>query len=46
VRVIVQCCLNGRRAGGWHPRLPVTVEAIVGEALEAVAAACAILRRG
>lgn len=41
--MIVQCCLNGARPVGWHPRLPVTVEAIVAEAVAAVAAGAAEL---
>lgn len=41
--MIVQCCLNGARPAGWHPRLPVAVPAIVAEAVEAVAAGAAEL---
>ena len=41
--MIVQCCLNGTRPPGWHPRLPVSVEAIVAEAVEAVRAGAAEL---
>jgi uncharacterized protein (DUF849 family) len=36
--MIVQACLNGARPAGYHPRLPVTVPALVDEAAGAVAA--------
>lgn len=41
--MIVQACLNGARAPGFHPRLPITAEAIAGDAAEAVAAGAAEL---
>ena len=41
--MIVQACLNGARPPRYHPRLPVTVDAIVAEAVEAVAAGAAEL---
>jgi len=36
--MIVQACLNGGRAPGFHPRVPVTPDAIVADAAAAVAA--------
>ena len=41
--MIVQACLNGARAPGFHHRLPITAEAIAGDAAEAVAAGAAEL---
>jgi uncharacterized protein (DUF849 family) len=41
--MIVQACLNGARSRDYHPRLPVTVDAIVEEAVDAVAAGAAEL---
>lgn len=41
--MIVQACLNGARPVGFHPRLPVTIPAIVAEAEAAVAAGAAEL---
>ena len=41
--MIVQACLNGARSPDYHPRLPVTVEAIVEEAVAAVTAGAAEL---
>jgi uncharacterized protein (DUF849 family) len=41
--MIVQACLNGARMPGFHPRLPVTAEAIAGDAVEAIAAGAAEL---
>ncbi|MEK0083085.1 3-keto-5-aminohexanoate cleavage protein [Benzoatithermus flavus] len=41
--MIVQACLNGARPRDFHPRLPVTVAAIVADAVEAVAAGAAEL---
>lgn len=39
--MIVQCCLNGARAPNFHPRLPATPDAIVADAVAAVAAGAA-----
>jgi uncharacterized protein (DUF849 family) len=36
--MIVQACLNGNRVAAFHPGVPVTPEAIVADAVEAVAA--------
>src|SRR5947208_11410403 len=36
--MIVQACLNGARAASFHPALPVTPDAIAGDAMAAVAA--------
>lgn len=36
--MIVQACLNGARAPDFHPRLPSTPDAIVADAVAAVAA--------
>jgi uncharacterized protein (DUF849 family) len=36
--VIVQACLNGARPDGYHPRLPLTVEAIATDAAACVSA--------
>ncbi|MBV9735683.1 MAG: 3-keto-5-aminohexanoate cleavage protein [Acidisphaera sp.] len=41
--MIVQACLNGDRPSGYHPRLPVSPEAIVADAMAAVAAGAAEL---
>lgn len=41
--MIVRVCLNGARPRDFHPRLPVTVDAIVADAVEAVAAGAAEL---
>jgi len=37
-RVIVQACLNGARTSGYHPALPLTAEAMAGDAAACVAA--------
>jgi uncharacterized protein (DUF849 family) len=39
--MLVQACLNGTRPRGYHPRLPVTVEAIAADAADAVDAGAA-----
>ena len=39
--MIVQCCLNGARAADFHPRLPATPDAIVADAMAAIAAGAA-----
>ncbi|HEX2528638.1 MAG TPA: 3-keto-5-aminohexanoate cleavage protein [Geminicoccus sp.] len=39
--MIVQACLNGARPKDYHRRLPVTVEAVVDDAAESVAAGAA-----
>jgi uncharacterized protein (DUF849 family) len=39
--VIVQACLNGARPDGYHPRLPLTVEAIATDAAACVSAGAA-----
>jgi uncharacterized protein (DUF849 family) len=39
--MIVQACLNGARAAGFHPALPVTVDAIARDAAAVVAAGAA-----
>jgi uncharacterized protein (DUF849 family) len=39
--MMVQCCLNGARAPDFHPRLPATPDAIVADAVAAVAAGAA-----
>jgi uncharacterized protein (DUF849 family) len=36
--MIVQACLNGARPAGWHPRLPVTPEALAADAAAVVRA--------
>jgi uncharacterized protein (DUF849 family) len=41
--MIVQACLNGALSRDYHPRFPVTVDAIVEEAVDAVAAGAAEL---
>jgi uncharacterized protein (DUF849 family) len=41
--MIVQACLNGARPQGFHPRLPVTPEALAADALACVAAGAAEL---
>src|SRR5690349_12968512 len=41
--MIVQACLNGARPQRYHARLPVTVDAIVTEAVESVTAGAAEL---
>ncbi len=41
--MIVQACLNGARPRDYHPRLPVTVEAIAEDAVDALAAGAAEL---
>jgi uncharacterized protein (DUF849 family) len=42
-RMIVQACLNGARARDYHPRLPITTEALVAEGWAAVKAGAAEL---
>src|SRR5690349_3866372 len=39
--MIVQACLNGARPRDYHPRLPITAEALADEAAAAVAAGAA-----
>jgi uncharacterized protein (DUF849 family) len=39
--VIVQACINGARSHGYHPRLPLTVEAIAIDAAACVSAGAA-----
>jgi uncharacterized protein (DUF849 family) len=41
--MLVQACLNGSRAVGFHPRLPTTPNAIIADAVEAVRAGAAEL---
>lgn len=41
--MIVQACLNGSRARGWHPALPITAEEIARDARAVVAAGAAEL---
>jgi len=41
--VIIQACLNGARASGFHPRLPLTAEAMARDAMSCVAAGAAEL---
>lgn len=41
--MIVQCCLNGARPAGFHPRLPLTAAAIAEDGAAAVAAGAAEL---
>src|SRR4051812_15649 len=41
--MIVQACLNGARSRDYHPRLPVTIDTIAEEAVDAVAAGAAEL---
>lgn len=41
--MIVQACLNGARPGGFHPRLPLTAEAIARDGAYCVAAGAAEL---
>jgi uncharacterized protein (DUF849 family) len=41
--MIVQACLNGARSRDYHPRLPMTVDTIVEEGVDAVAAGAAEL---
>jgi len=41
--MIVQACLNGARASSFHPAVPVTADAIVRDAIAAVAAGAAEL---
>ena len=36
--MIVQACLNGSRAIGYHPKLPITTQMMVADAVECVAA--------
>ena len=36
--MIVQACINGARPQGYHPRLPLTVDAIASDAADCVAA--------
>jgi uncharacterized protein (DUF849 family) len=36
--MIVQACLNGARPQGYHPRLPIAVEAIASDAADCIAA--------
>jgi uncharacterized protein (DUF849 family) len=41
--MIIQACLNGARPRDYHPRLPVTIDAIAEDAVDAVAAGAAEL---
>ncbi len=41
--MIVQACINGARPSAFHPRLPLDVEAMVGDSLLAIAAGAAEL---
>src|SRR5580658_10194957 len=41
--MIIQACLNGSRASGYHPRLPVTAEALALEGASCIAAGAAEL---
>lgn len=41
--MIVQACLNGARAAGFHPALPLTAEAIARDAADCIAAGAAEL---
>lgn len=41
--MIIQACLNGARAAGYHPELPLTAEAIARDAAACVAAGAAEL---
>jgi uncharacterized protein (DUF849 family) len=42
-RMIVQACLNGARAPDYHPRLPVSIEALVADGRAAIKAGAAEL---
>src|ERR1700722_17895697 len=41
--MLIKCCLNGARAAGLHPALPLTPEALAREARGAVAAGAGAL---
>ncbi|PON04258.1 hypothetical protein ATY29_27070 [Rhizobium hidalgonense] len=43
VTLIVQACINGARANDFHPRIPLTVDAMVRDAAASVAAGAAEL---
>jgi uncharacterized protein (DUF849 family) len=38
MRMIVQACLNGHHPPGYHPRLPVSIDALVADGRQVIAA--------